>query len=285
MTSLVSSYHKGSLDNSSESVTQQKLNACILALQNMVDEWKPDETEQDYIDFTLEPTLYYYGFTKDVGAKPSQETPVLVNIGQSTIAIGKIDNKGIFITTKKAEEKEHINKYEYVSIQTEDWKGTQVPTPSSSHTDFPYYKKTETEDDAVLIEDGTKSLWNVTTYYNIHWVDESGWIPGPGGEPTIDRPHESEYNPPDWGSGWFYSHSPWYVWLHVVDSNVEDRYHNICDYNGTILQPYYPPTDPIYVLGYWAARKQTRAYYLYDFERTLDLSKYKLSFNIRLRKE
>ena len=49
MTSLISSYHTGSMDTSAECTTQNKLNACVLSLQNLVEEWKPDETNQGYI--------------------------------------------------------------------------------------------------------------------------------------------------------------------------------------------------------------------------------------------
>lgn len=285
MTSLISSYHTGSMDTSAECTTQNKLNACVLSLQNLVEEWKPDETNQGYIDYTLEPTIYYFGYTKDIKNKPAEETPVICNIGSLSVQIGKIDTKGIFITTLKNETKENISQYIYVSVQTEDYKGTVVPTPSSTHIDIPYNTKEETDDNAVITENGIKELWNVTTYYNIHWVDEPGWIPGPGGEPTINRPPEGEYDPPSWGSGWFYSYSPWYVWLHVEDGICKDRYNNVCNYHGDIIQPYYPPTDPIYVNGYWAATKQTRKYYIKKTERKLDLTNWKMSFQIRLKKE
>lgn len=169
MTPLVSSYKEGSLDTSSTSNTQQKLNACIMSLQNMVDEWVPDETSQGYADYTLEPTLYYFGLTRNVPVLPAQEVPIICNVGSLLLNVGKIDIKGVLIMELKSELKEDISDYGYISLSTTSWEGEAKPTNSKTHVDEPYEHTEETEDGAVIKDVGTLQTWTKTTYYDVHY--------------------------------------------------------------------------------------------------------------------
>ena len=169
MTPLVSSYKEGSLDASSASSTQQKLNACIMSLQNMVDEWVPDETSQGYADYTLEPTLYYFGLTRNVPVLPAQEVPIICNVGSLLLNVGKIDIKGVLIMELKSELKEDISDYGYISLSTTSWEGEEKPTNSKSHVDSPYEHTEETSDGAVIKDVGTLQTWTKITYYDVHY--------------------------------------------------------------------------------------------------------------------
>lgn len=171
MTPLVSSYHTG-VDGTKESATQQKLNACLISLQNLVQDWKPDETEQNYVDIEMKPTLYYFGLTKTFDVKPKEETPIICNIGSLSLNVGKIDNKGVFIGTMKGETKEHLSDYTYVSLQTSDIESETQPHNSSVHTDSPYNNTEKTDDGAVITDSGTRSLYTNTYYYNVRWDTE-----------------------------------------------------------------------------------------------------------------
>lgn len=209
MTPLVSSYHTG-VDGTKESATQQKLNACLISLQNLVEDWKPDETEQDYVDIELKPTLYYFGLTHTFeGISPKEETPIICNVGSLSLNVGKIDNKGIFIGTMKGETKQNVSDYTYISLQTTDIESETQPHDSSSHTDEPYNKTEKTDDGAVITDAGTRSRYTDIHYYNVHWD---------------------------------------------------------------------------YVEEVWRARRQISRYWLTSYERTVDLTKWNISFTRRLKK-
>ena len=172
MTSFISSYNTGAMNSSAEAMTEQKLNACIKSLESLVEEFKPEETNQGYFDFSINDQLYYYGFTKQLDYTPQSETPIICDIGKLSLVIGKVDVHGVFITTMLNETNEHLTDYKFISVNTESYTGPKSSSPpsppqGSDSTQSYSISDNETINGATITDSGTRTRHTVTSYYNL----------------------------------------------------------------------------------------------------------------------
>lgn len=128
METYVTSY-SGAENATKTAMTQQKLNACIKSLNDLVDTFEPLVTEQDYGELDIVDQTYYQGYTKKLEMPPDGETPILAQIGNQLLSVGVIDSNGVFTVTRPSLSSSTINRFRFGDVNTTLYIGSDVRGP------------------------------------------------------------------------------------------------------------------------------------------------------------
>lgn len=148
-------------------LTQNKINATLLALDTAIDTATEETTEQDFGTFKFSGS-YYTGKRIDLDSAPVMTVPVLYSLANNyRILIGQLSsvgNKGYFIGTIDMSHKTEITETVYTSEKTEEyaseWEATDNPPADTDTTEEQdIYDKTEW-----WVDEGTKTVHTQITY-------------------------------------------------------------------------------------------------------------------------
>lgn len=155
-------------DGNDFSLTQDKINACLAAIEDTIDNVEEDTTEQVFGQFTWSGS-YYTGMQVELDSAPIVKEPVMVQISPSyKVLVGNIyaiGDKGYFVGTIPMSQSFDISNSEYVSEETVEYVTSwQSLRPSIPETTTTTVVEDYTYSDENYSDEGTITHYTQTSY-------------------------------------------------------------------------------------------------------------------------